>query len=116
MYGGAAPPTVAGALRARVGTNHGGVGLMIRLAELSIRYPKRVLAFCIVVAAIAAVFAFGIGDQLSPSKTIIPGTESARAAQVAQDEFGQSVLVPILLQGPAAQIDIQGPKLVTALR
>ena len=89
---------------------------MNRLAETSIRHPKRILALGLVFAAAMAFFAFGIADQLSPSKTIIAGTESATAHELAADEFGPSVLVPILLQGPAAQVDKQGPALVKALR
>ncbi len=81
---------------------------MNRLAELSIRHPRRVLALWLAFAAAMAFFAFGVADQLSPSKTVIAGTESARAHDLAEEEFGPSVLVPILLQGPAAQVDRQG--------
>ncbi|MFP5363029.1 MAG: MMPL family transporter [Thermoleophilia bacterium] len=89
---------------------------MHRLAEITIRHPKRTLALTLVFAAAMAAFAFAVGDRLSPSKTVISGTESARAQQLAEDEFGPSVLVPILLRGPAAQVDRQGRQLVRALR
>src|SRR6476660_7080348 len=88
---------------------------MLRLAEVSIRFPKRVLACWLVVCAGLGFAAFGISQQVAPSQTIIPGTESARADRLATKEFGPSVLVPILLQGPAKQLDRQGPALVAAL-
>lgn len=89
---------------------------MMRLAEQSIRLPKRTLAFWLIVTAALAFAAFGIRDVLAPSQTVIPGTQSARAEQMARDQFGPSVLVPILLRGPAVQLDAQGPKLAAALR
>ena len=57
----------------------------------------------------------GISHRLSPSITVVPGSESSRAQQFASDEFGPSVLVPILLEGPAKQLHLQGPRLVVAL-
>ena len=88
---------------------------MNRLAELSIRFPKRMLVAWLIVAAALSVLAFGVGDQLAPSKTVIEGTESAQAEELAHDEFGAGVLVPILLQGPPSEVTKQGKALVAAL-
>jgi RND superfamily putative drug exporter len=52
---------------------------------------------------------------MSPSVTVVPGTQSARAQQLANAQFGPSQLVPILLEGPKAQLNRQGPALVRAL-
>ena len=41
--------------------------------------------------------------------------ESSRAQHLADAQFGPSVLVPILLEGPRPQLDRQGPALVRAL-
>src|SRR5581483_1390044 len=43
------------------------------------------------------------------------GTESAKAQKLASAEFGPTQLVPILLEGPKQQLNVQGPRLVTAL-
>ena len=58
----------------------------------------------------------GVTDRLSPTMTFVPGTESTRAEDLAEAEFGPGTLVPILLTGPRAQLDRQGPVLVYELR
>ena len=58
----------------------------------------------------------GVEQRLNPTSLSIPGTESARASQLFQRYFGNSTPFAILLQGPAAAIDRQGPGLVKALR
>ena len=88
---------------------------MIRLAKLSIRRPKSALAAWLIVGAALSVIGFGVSKSLSPSITVVKGTESARAEKLAGAKFGPSQLVPILLEGPKAQLDRQGPPLVAAL-
>ena len=88
---------------------------MIRLAQLSIRHPKSALAFWGVLAAILVAIGLGVTDRLSPTMTFVPGTESTRAEELAESEFGPSTLVPILLTGPRAALDKQGPLLVKEL-
>ena len=58
---------------------------------------------------------FGVSKSMSPTITVVPNTQSARAQQLANAQFGQSQLVPILLEGPKAQLNKVGPKLVIAL-
>ena len=88
---------------------------MIRLAKFSIRRPKLALALWGTFAAVFVALGLGITDRLSPTMTFVPGTESTRAEELAESEFGPSTLVPILLTGPAAQLDEQGPILVKEL-
>jgi X-X-X-Leu-X-X-Gly heptad repeat protein len=88
---------------------------MLRLARYSVRQPKRALLGWAIVAVALTLIGFGISHSLSPSITIAPGTESSRAQQLATARFGPTQLVPILLQGPKAQLDTQGPQLVAAL-
>src|ERR1700758_3407148 len=89
---------------------------MQTLAKLSIRRPKAALAAWLTVAIVLSLIGFGVSNAFSPSVTVVPGTQSSRAQQLAQAEFGPSQLVPILLEGPRAQLDRQGPPLVAALR
>ncbi len=56
-----------------------------------------------------------MGNSLSPSIVVVTGTESSRAERLANAHFGATQLVPILLQGPKAQLDRQGPRLVRDL-
>ena len=88
---------------------------MIRLAQLSIRRPKLALAFWGAFAVVFIAIGLGVTDRLSPTMTFVPGTESMRAEKLAESEFGPSTLVPILLTGPQAQLDKQGPILVKEL-
>jgi X-X-X-Leu-X-X-Gly heptad repeat protein len=88
---------------------------MLRLARISIKQPKLALGAWSVVAVVLVLIGLGVSHSLSPSVTVVPGTESSRAQQLADAQFGPSQLVPILLQGPEAQLDKQGPALVRAL-
>jgi putative drug exporter of the RND superfamily len=88
---------------------------MLRLAKVSIRRPRAALAVWAVVAIALSLIGFGVSHSLSPSIVVVPGSESSRAQKLTEGEFGPSVLVPILLEGPAAQLERQGPKLVVAL-
>ncbi|QEC49803.1 MMPL family transporter [Baekduia soli] len=88
---------------------------MLRLALLSIRRPVPTLLVWLAVAAALTVAGLGVSHSLSPSVVTVPGSESSRAQTLADRQFGPSVLVPILLQGPAAQLDRQGPELVRRL-
>ncbi len=88
---------------------------MLFLARLSIRRPRAALAGWLAVAAALTLIGFGVSNTLSPSINVVPGTQSSRATQLANATFGPSQLIPILLEGPKAQLDKQGPKLVRAL-
>lgn len=88
---------------------------MISLARSSIRRPKASLAAWLLIAVVLSVIGFGVAGTLSPSITVVPGTQSSRAEQLANAQFGPTQLIPILLEGPKQQLDRQGPKLVAAL-
>src|SRR5512132_3221646 len=89
---------------------------MIALARLSLRRPVlALLAWTALVVALGGV-GFGVAHQLSPSILVVPGSESARAEHLANAQFGPSQLTPILLRGPKATLDRQGPVLVRDLR
>ena len=88
---------------------------MLKLARISIKRPKLALGAWSVVAVALTLIGFGVSHSLSPSVTVVPGTESSQAQQLANAQFGPSQLIPILLQGPKAQLNKQGPALVRAL-
>jgi RND superfamily putative drug exporter len=88
---------------------------MIRLARLSVQRPKQALLAWGAVAVVLSLIGLGVANSLSPSITIVPGTESARAQKLADARFGPTQLVPILLQGPREALNRQGPQLVAAL-
>ncbi len=88
---------------------------MIGLANAAVRRPKMALAVAAIVSIALGLIGLGVDHSLSPSITTVPGTESATAQQLATARFGPTQLVPILLEGPKAQLNVQGPRLVRAL-
>jgi len=87
---------------------------MIRLARVSVRRPVLAILAWTVVAAALTLVGLGVASSISPTVTTVAGTQSSRA-ELARSQFGPSVLVPILLEGPGARLDHQGPALVRAL-
>jgi putative drug exporter of the RND superfamily len=81
-----------------------------------LRHPRRVLAVFGLAFFLLAAFGLSLEGKLSPSTLDIPGTSTSRASQLLRDHFGDNATFPILLRGPAAAIDRQGPELVRVLR
>jgi len=88
---------------------------MVSLGRLSIRRPRLALAVWLAVGVALTLIGLGVSRSMSPSVTVVPGTQSSRAQQLANAQFGPTQLVPILLEGPKAHLDQQGPVLVRAL-
>ncbi|HEX6460684.1 MAG TPA: MMPL family transporter [Thermoleophilaceae bacterium] len=89
---------------------------MIRLANIAVRRPKTTLIAWLLFFGVLGFIGTRVEHHLSPSILVVKGTESSRAQDIARSRFGNSQLVPILLKGPAAQLDKQGPALVNQLR
>ena len=83
---------------------------------LTLRYPRGVLAVAAVLLVALGIIGLGVEDRLDPTTLSIPGTPSTQANEMLQEHFGDSAPFAILLRGPAAAIDRQGPELVRALR
>lgn len=88
---------------------------MISLAKLSIRRPKSSLAIWLVAGIALSLVGFGVSKTLSPPISVVPGTQSSQAQKLGRAQFGPTQLVPILLEGPKAQLNREGPALVAAL-
>lgn len=89
---------------------------MIRLANIAVRRPKATLVAWLVLFGALGFIGTRVESHLSPSILVVKGTESSHAQDIARSRFGNGQLVPILLQGPATQLNRQGPALVNALR
>ena len=83
---------------------------------LSLRRPRAVLAAALMAIAVLAVLGLGVQDQLRPTSLSVPGTDSGRASELVNRYFGDSAPFAILLQGPPAELDQQGPALIRKLR
>jgi RND superfamily putative drug exporter len=89
---------------------------LIRLATASVRRPLVALAAWLVIVALLALIGRDLSSQTSPTILVLPGTESSAAQELTQSHFGDSTLVPVLLEGPPKALDQQGPQVVRDLR
>ena len=88
---------------------------MITLAKFSIRKPKTALLAWLVLAGALTAIGLGVSSTLSPSVSVVQGTQASRAQELGKAQFGPTQLVPILLEGPKQALNSQGPALVRAL-
>lgn len=82
---------------------------------------KRRSALLGLMAVLLACLALGaaglhVEDRLSPLSLEIPGTAASNGETLEESHFGDSSPFIVLLQGPGAAVDRQGPRLVAALR
>jgi RND superfamily putative drug exporter len=75
-----------------------------------------VLAAAAAFLALLGLLGVGLEGKLSPTSLSIDGTSSERANGMLREHFGESAPFVVLLRGPAAALDRQGPELVRALR
>jgi RND superfamily putative drug exporter len=83
---------------------------------IGVRRPRATLIATIAVLALLAWLGSGVDDELVPTSLDVPGTESSRGTEIIQRHFGDSSSFAVLLRGPAARLDRQGPRLVAALQ
>jgi len=81
-----------------------------------LRHPRRTLAIASLLVVVLIALGTGLDKRLSPSTIEISGTSASRANGMLSEHFGPTALFPILLRGPAADIDRQGPALIRTLR
>ena len=86
-----------------------------RLLTFGARRPRLALTAWVVATAILGLVGLSVGQHLSVSNLLVPGTESAREAQLFEQQFGNTVAAPILLTGPAGALDREGPALAAKL-
>jgi RND superfamily putative drug exporter len=88
---------------------------MNRLLTVGARRPRAALAAWLVATAILGIIGLGVGQHLAVSNLLVPGTESAREAQLFEQQFGNGISAPVLLTGPEAALNTEGPALAQAL-
>jgi putative drug exporter of the RND superfamily len=97
-------------------TGSAAIGADGKRLPLSLRHPRAMLAVAFVAILALVVLARGVEDKLRPTSLSIPGTESSRGNDLLESHFGDTAPFAILLQGPAGEIEAQGPPLIRALR
>ena len=83
---------------------------------MTLRHPRAVLVVATVVLAALGLIGLNVENRLDPTTLDIPGTDSSHANALVARHFGDSAPFVILLRGPAASLDRQGPELIRALR
>ena len=83
---------------------------------MTLRHPRALLAAAAVLLVGLGAIGLGVEDRLNPTTLDIPGTESSQASELLRQNFGPAMPFAILLRGPAAELDRQGPELIRALR
>ena len=83
---------------------------------LMLRHPRRTLAVAALLIVVLIALGTGLNERLTPTTIEISGTEASRANTMLREHFGPTALFPILLRGPAAAINRQGPELIRTLR
>jgi len=88
--------------------------LITPLARFAVRHAVPVLVGWAIVVAVFAVLGRGVENEVQPSLLFVPGTESTEWRDVRQGSFNEGLIV--LLDGPAREINRQGPQLAAALQ
>lgn len=89
---------------------------MLSARPVGVRRPKLTLALALAVLLVLAAIGSGVEGKLKAASLTVTGTESSRGDALLRENFGDSAPFAILLQGPAAEIESQGPRLVAVLR
>jgi RND superfamily putative drug exporter len=74
------------------------------------------LAVVLLGCAVLGLLGLRVEDKLSPLSLTVPGTSAAEGEDLTRSHFGDSSPSVVLLRGPAAAVDRQGPDLVAELR
>jgi RND superfamily putative drug exporter len=70
----------------------------------------------VAILAVLGVIGANVEDKLDPTTLDVPGTESFEGNALLREHFDASAPFAILLQGPPAALDRQGPQLIRDLR
>ncbi|UTI66777.1 hypothetical protein NBH00_11345 [Paraconexibacter antarcticus] len=80
------------------------------------RAAEATIALWAAVTLVLVVQGLSFAARISPSSIEVPGTSSEKAQQVAARYFGIDASISVLLEGPRADLDRQGRRLVRRLR
>jgi RND superfamily putative drug exporter len=86
------------------------------LTAIALRRPRGTLIVWGLAVVVLSLFGLGVQHRLIAGTLEAPGSQSVRAAELDRLGFGPNESIPILLSGPARDLDRQGPQLATSLR
>jgi RND superfamily putative drug exporter len=88
---------------------------MRSLARFACRRPVAILVVWAAIFVVALLVGANARSHLNTTDLQIPGTESARASALTTKAFGGTVAIAILLKGPPAVLEREGPRIVGEL-
>ncbi|HKG03424.1 MAG TPA: MMPL family transporter, partial [Conexibacter sp.] len=88
---------------------------MRRLGRFATRRPGWILGAWAVVFVVAALTASNAREQIHETDLRIPGSDSARAAELTESQFGSTIALAVLLVGPQRVVEREGPTIVRQL-
>jgi putative drug exporter of the RND superfamily len=86
-----------------------------RLGRFATRRPRWILGAWAVLFVVALLTASNAREQIHETDLQIPGSDSARAAQLVREEFGSTIALAVLLAGPQQTVERDGPGIVREL-
>ena len=88
---------------------------MRRLGRFAARRSAWVLGAWAVLFVVALLTASNARQQIHETDLQIPGSDSARAAQLTRQQFGSTIALAVLLLGPQRSVERDGPQVVREL-
>jgi len=86
------------------------------LTRLALARPRTVLAAWWAGIGILALAGLGVQERLHRTGLDIPGTSSSQAAELAEEHFGETNGLVVLLEGPPRELERQSRRAARALR
>jgi putative drug exporter of the RND superfamily len=98
-----------------VAADPAGASRFAGLAGFLTRRARLVVVVWVLLVGVLAVQGSNLERKLTPHVLYVGGTQSSRAHEIAQREFGSENAVVVMLRGPAAAIEGQGRRLADRL-
>ena len=89
---------------------------MRAIARFTVRHARLTLGAWALVLVAALVLGASATDHIGQPSLRIPGSDSARASDLTSKEFGGTISMAVLLQGPPKLVERRGPALVRELQ
>lgn len=89
---------------------------MTALTTFALRRPRVVLVAWLLATVALAVNGGRLESDIAPTSVTVPGTDAQAAQRLLEREIGNRGQVPILLEGPSAEVRAQADRLTNALR
>ncbi len=84
-------------------------------ADLVVAHPRWVVSIWVLVISVLALFGKNLENDVSTRPIYVGGSAAERAHEISQHEFGNEEALVLMLRGPVAKVEQEGPQLVKSL-